>query len=172
VGDKGSRLSVDEDVLAGLSAPAYDPQASPRIRSKTSADVLPDFIGAGDGQRMQTEMKLTVPTSGVVPVSVPQARLKNRAQIQRMVVGVLQRQLPRLRSCYENRLRADPNIAGKWTLSLTVTSEGWVAGARAVGQGQRDELLEDCVVKKIESWRFQRIDGTLPIQKTVAFDRR
>jgi len=173
LGSVGDSPKIDDtEVLAALGTEAYDPQASPRARGSAKADAMPDFLASERGSSMQTGMNLGGSQMGTAKINVAQPVLKDRAQIQQMIMRVLQSQLPRLRSCYESRLRSDSKLAGKWTLSFTLNNEGRTEKAKAVGQGMRDELLESCVVNKIDKWRFQPIKGTVPVKKTVTFDKR
>lgn len=158
------------DALGGDEEPSGDGLRGPR-RAGT-ADAMPEFLGSTGGERMQTGLKTDGSTLGSVSVGVGQTRLTNAKQIQQMVIRVLQRQLPALGTCYESRLRADSSLSGKWTLYFTVTSEGRAGKPRAVGQSMKDELLETCLVNKMNKWRFQPIKGTVPFKKTVTFNRR
>ena len=173
LGEAG-KASGDEqgllDALGGDEAQAGDGLRGPRRAGTT--DAMPEFLGTTSGERMQTGLKTDGDTLSTVSVGVGQSRLTDAKQIQDMVIRVLQRQVPALRTCYESRLRADSSLSGKWTLYFNVTPEGRVGRPRAVGQSTQDELLETCLLNKMNKWRFQTIKGTVPFKKTVTFARR
>ena len=82
-----------------------------------------NFLGTTSGERMQTGLKTDGGTLSTVSVGVGQSRLTDAKQIQQMVIRVLQRQLPALRTQHE-RACADSSLSGKWTLYFNVTPEG------------------------------------------------
>lgn len=69
-------------------------------------------------------------------------KLMDDNQIVDMIKYVLTAELPKLRSCYESRLKQNDALAGRWTLEFTVTEAGKVSGAVATGQDMQDAELE------------------------------
>jgi outer membrane biosynthesis protein TonB len=168
----GETSADDAALLAGLGGDATaDADELRGPRSVGAADAMPDFLSKKGTDSMETEMSASVDSLGQNVMAVNKTRLKDVKRIQQMVLRVLQRQLPALRTCYESRLRADSSLSGKWTLHFSVTSEGKVSGPRAVGHSTRDAMFEKCLANKMARWRFQPIEGELPFKKAVTFDR-
>jgi hypothetical protein len=171
-----SRGSGADDTEALAALGGDEPSGSDGLRgvrtSSGTTDAMPDFLTADKPNSMTTDMDLSSMAPGAGNVTVKRTKLKDRKKIQMMVLKVLRSRLPRLRTCYERRLRADPGLAGKWTLSFTVGGDGSVQKPKAIGQSTKDAQLESCLVGKISKWPFQPIHGSLPVQKTVTFDSR
>lgn len=98
------------------------------------------------------------------PLSDPQ-------KIAYMVQRVLRKQLPRLKGCYEGSLRANPQLRGSWVVTFTIETDGSVGKARAVGRDMADPALEECLTRRVDAWRFNRIVKPQPVKKTVEFKR-
>lgn len=97
--------------------------------------------------------------------------LSNPSEIARMVQGVLRKQLPRLRTCYERSLNGNPQFQGSWKLVFTIQTDGSVAKVKTLGQQGGDQIFEDCLQNRIAKWRFSRISKPQPVKKTVDFTR-
>lgn len=90
-------------------------------------------------------------------------------QIVTHVRDVLRRQLPKLRTCYESSLRANPSLRGSWVLTFKVETDGSVTGAAANGADMADPVFEECLTRRVASWRFKRLVKPQPVKKTVPF---
>ena len=68
-------------------------------------------------------------------------RLEDDQAIIGMIRRVMDTEIPRLRVCYERRLKADPDLRGRWRVSFTVQADGYTRGVGAVGTETKDCLL-------------------------------
>jgi outer membrane biosynthesis protein TonB len=93
-------------------------------------------------------------------------------QIKSMVGRVLDRQTPRLRSCYERRLKAVEGLQGVWVIGMTVNKDGSVSGVSVTAQEDADDELERCIQSRVLDWSFQPISKALPVNKIVSFTPR
>lgn len=93
-------------------------------------------------------------------------------QIVSMVGRVLDRQTPRLRSCYERRLKAVEGLQGVWVIGMTVNKDGSVSGVSVTAQEEADDELERCIQSRVLDWSFQPISKALPVNKIVSFTPR
>ena len=64
-----------------------------------------------------------------------------------------------LRACYEESgLKANPELAGRLTLEVTLEASGRVAAATATERawtgGEGGEAVERCLVEKVKGWTF------------------
>jgi len=168
----GGDAASDAELLSGLGAA----EAEDITRSvKTGEDLTPNGI------EKDLDLKTKLSTGGSVggggmamemgSISQSGPPLSNPQKIAYMVQGVLRRQLPRLRPCYESSLRANPGFRGSWVLTFTIETDGSVSSARANGQDASDDLFEQCLVRRIEGWRFKRIVKPQPVKKTVDFTK-
>lgn len=168
----GNDAAADADLLKDLGTP----DAEDITRTvKRGGDLAPSSLskdlelsaGMSSGGKISSggmAMDMGAISQSSAPLSSPQ-------RIAYMVRDVLKRQLPRLRPCYEGSLRANPGLRGSWVLTFTVETDGSVNGARAIGQDVSDGSLEECLVRRMSAWRFQRIVKPQPVKKTVDFTR-
>lgn len=147
-----------DDTPRGVRVATGDKGVSTDLNLNVSAGVSTSGLASGG-----------VVDMGAISQELP--ALSNPQQIAEMVQGTLRKRLPALRVCYENSLRATPNLAGKWTLTFTVETDGRVSSPAATGQEMADGSFEECLVRRISEWRFQKIVKPLPVKKTVDFTR-
>ncbi len=76
----------------------------------------------------------------------------DRAIIQR----ILRAYLPRIRYCYERRLRVNPNLRGRLLVSFTIDGAGRVSQVRSAGL---DPGVGSCVEQVVRIMRFPRPQG-------------
>lgn len=166
----GQGTPDDAELLASLGSGGDIEDVARKVRDggdidapkELTTDLSLKSTSTGMGGAIEVDMG-TVSQSG--------APLSNGMQIARMIQGVMRKQLPRLRSCYESSLRANPDLAGSWVLTFTVETDGSVRQAGAKGLNQSEDLFEECLSKRIRGWHFQRIVKPQPVKKTVDFTR-
>jgi hypothetical protein len=59
-----------------------------------------------------------------------------------------------IRTCYEQQLTSNPNLAGKLVSAWTIDPAGAVTEAHTQESTLRDRAVETCVAAKIKTWRF------------------
>ncbi|TNE84387.1 MAG: hypothetical protein EP330_29675 [Deltaproteobacteria bacterium] len=96
-------------------------------------------------------------------------RLEDDQAIIEMIRRVMETEIPRLRVCYERRLKTEPDLKGRWRIGFTVQADGYTRDVTATGTDTRDAQLESCIVEKVKNWQFQRIREDQPISKSVSF---
>jgi hypothetical protein len=96
-------------------------------------------------------------------------RLTDDSSIIEMIKGVMSAELPRLKSCYEQQLKVNERLSGRWTLTLIVDRDGDPKDVAVSGQGVSDPDMETCIVDKVQGWAFQPIRADQPVQKTLTF---
>jgi len=64
-----------------------------------------------------------------------------------------------LRKCYEDGLRASPNLVGRVTLKLVIDTDGHVAFAKAETSDLPNRTVVDCVVDRIRKVQFPSPEG-------------
>lgn len=166
----GQGTPDDADLLASLGSANDVEDITRKVRDGADIDAPTDLKTRFELKSSSTNMAGSMDVD-MGTVSQSGAPLSNSMQIARMIQGVMRRQLPKLRSCYESSLRANPSLEGSWVLTFTVETDGSVRQAGARGTGASEGLFEDCLTKKIRGWRFQRIVKPQPVKKTLEFTR-
>ena len=96
--------------------------------------------------------------------------LESPDAIRQMIGAAMRQNIPRLKKCYENELKRDPTLGGRWLLKYTVTKDGKAVNASATGRDTSNAAMEECMAANIERmWKFDRIIQNQPVQKTIAF---
>ena len=95
--------------------------------------------------------------------------LKDPGEIKEHVYNVMRKSLPTLTKCYEDRLKENGAVRGKWRISFVITREGKPVEADAKGISMGDEPLENCIRGKIGRWSFFRLPNDQPVSKSVTF---
>ena len=95
--------------------------------------------------------------------------LSDQQQIFDMAKAVINRLSPQLESCYQQRLKQVPDLAGAWKVELTITKSGAPSGVDVSGEDRRDGELEACMERSISGWHFMKIAFDQPVAKTYRF---
>ena len=69
---------------------------------------------------------------------------------------------PQLQFCYEETRASNPTLAGSATIGVLLAPDGRVTRAdvlRRSWEGKGAERVEDCVLRKVRSWKFPAEDG-------------
>jgi len=90
-------------------------------------------------------------------------------QIRDMVFGRMSSQLGKLKACYEQRLKTNNGLSGRWMISFTVTPDGTVSGPAAKGATVSDAEFESCLVRELGRWSFDPISRDQAVQRTLKF---
>jgi hypothetical protein len=127
-------------------------------------------IGAGVDGRAATGGGLDLNVS--VGASRRGGVLTDPAQIKTMIFKLMSAQMPRLNGCYEQELKRDESVSGKWRLRYTILEDGKVKDVAVTGLDMKVESFEGCMEREIGKWRFQRLAAPQPVQKSVTFRPR
>jgi hypothetical protein len=127
-------------------------------------------VGAGVNGRASTGGGLDLNVN--VGASRRGGVLTDPAQIKKMIFELMSAQMPRLNGCYEQELKRDESVAGKWRLRYTILEDGKVKDVAVTGLDMKVESFEACMGREIGKWRFQRLAAPQPVQKSVTFRAR
>lgn len=75
------------------------------------------------------------------------------------VARVFSRRKGAIKHCYENALRTDGNLKGKVTIRFTIGPAGRITNISATGNTTGNSQVADCIVEKVQGWRFDPPDG-------------
>lgn len=86
------------------------------------------------------------------------------------VSAVISRQKSAVQSCYERELKKNPNIGGKLLVQFTIGTAGRVTSASVVSDSVGAPAVGQCVISRIQSWRFPKPDGgSVTVSKAFIF---
>jgi len=171
---------------AAGQADGADGLDSPSLTSDDSVDVVDRIRSDRDlvpsGLSSELDLGFRAPSvsapraaetgAGLGEVKIGGAPLASDAEIRDMIKSRLSRHLKHLASCYTTARNARPDLAGDWVLEATVQTDGSVGGVSFQGQGITDDVLETCVIRQVERWRFEPIVRPVPFKKTLPFRPR
>jgi len=86
--------------------------------------------------------------------------------------GVIKRNLPGVRACYEQALKLNPKLRGKIYIEFTVAESGRVSRVELRATSTLDPGMEKCIRRRVIRWRFPSseegpADVSLPIVLTA-----
>ncbi len=76
-----------------------------------------------------------------------------------VIRDVVQKNMGRIRYCYERELAANPNLYGKVKLAWTITAAGGVVGQKIEQSTMKNNMVEGCMLRIVARWNFPRPDG-------------
>lgn len=82
---------------------------------------------------------------------------------------VIHRHLSEVRYCYESSMLRTPDIEGKLLVAFTIGGSGAVRTAQARQSTLGDPQLSDCIVGRLQRWRFPQTKGGIDVSVTYPF---
>lgn len=76
-----------------------------------------------------------------------------------IIRDVVQKNMGRIRYCYERQLASNPKLYGKVKLAWTITAEGSVVGQKIEQTTMKSSMVEGCMLRIVQRWKFPRPDG-------------
>lgn len=160
-----------DKIVTGTTAPEGTPatessgmkQASGGGGDAALPDAVADALGKG-GTSSQFG-------AGAIDISRPtlESTLSDPDQIKSMAKRVIDAGSPQLQSCYNQRLKASPELAGAWKVYFVISQKGTTKDVSVKGVNAEDGELEACMVRAVQGWRFTKIVRDQPVSKTYRF---
>jgi len=91
------------------------------------------------------------------------------AEITEMIKRIVSRNSNQLQDCYNDRLKVDEGLQGRWRVAFEVQKTGAVSKIAVSGLSSADGELELCMTGKLQRWRFSRIANPQQVSKTYNF---
>jgi TonB family protein len=115
------------------------------------AGTISDMAGvgggeAGEGTRTQQEVAANV--GGNLEITFGDAG--DVGSVKKYV----SRKKGQIKACYEEQLKADPELAGKVEVTWTVMPDGSVSGVSVTSNTTGNSELETCIIRRIKRWKF------------------
>jgi len=76
-----------------------------------------------------------------------------------LIDGVIRRNLPRFRYCYQRELTKDPTLAGKVTVKFTIIGDGTVSAAMTKASSMQSPAVESCLNRVMMTLPFPEPNG-------------
>lgn len=82
---------------------------------------------------------------------------------------VIHRHLSEVRYCYESAMIRTPSVEGKLLMGFTINGNGIVRSAEVKSSTVSDSGVDDCVLRRLTSWKFPRTKGGIDVSVTYPF---
>lgn len=82
---------------------------------------------------------------------------------------VIHRHLSEVRYCYESAMIRTPDIEGKLIVDFTIGGSGVVKTAEAKSSTLPDPRLDDCIIRRLLTWKFPLTKGGVDVAVTYPF---
>lgn len=111
---------------------------------------------------------MTGPTISIGRHSVAET-LSDPDAISGMIKRVVSRNSRQLQDCYNNRIKIQPELEGRWRVGFEVQKTGAVERVEVRALTGPDVELERCMASKLSRWHFQRIASPQGVTKNYSF---
>lgn len=82
---------------------------------------------------------------------------------------VIHRHLSEVRYCYESAMIRTPDIEGKLMTNFTINGQGVVKSAEVKSSTLPDPRLDDCIIRRLATWKFPKPRGGVDVAVTYPF---
>lgn len=82
---------------------------------------------------------------------------------------VIHKHLSEIRYCYETSLMRAPDLEGKMLSAFVINSQGVVRTSNVKNSTLNDARLEDCILRRLNSWKFPKPKGGVDVPVTYPF---
>jgi hypothetical protein len=82
---------------------------------------------------------------------------------------VIQRHLPEVRACYQQRLNARPDLQGRLAVKFMIDGTGLVRVAAKQASDLHDDETDQCIVSAVKRWTFPQPEGGGVVTVTYPF---
>ena len=82
---------------------------------------------------------------------------------------VIHRHMSEVRYCYESAMIRTPDIEGKLIVDFTIGGSGVVKTAEAKQSTLPDPRLDDCIIRRLMTWKFPNTKGGVDVAVSYPF---
>ncbi len=112
-------------------------------------------VGTGSGVNIKRDAGFAIKGVGG-RVSGKGSKSSNRSQDA--IGQVVARHTSGIENCYKRETKLNPNLKGSVSVRFTIAPNGRVTRVRIVKSTLKNRNVENCITKRIKSWRFNAID--------------
>lgn len=126
----------------------------------TGAAGIDDLIEGGVGPAGS----VSIARSGGFTLKMEKASITGRGsraadRSQDAISRVVNKHAEAIENCYKREVRLNPNLKGSITVQFTIRADGKVSRARISNSTLRNKNAESCILRRVQSWRFKKIDA-------------
>jgi TonB family protein len=85
------------------------------------------------------------------------------------VGSVIHKHMAEIRYCYEASMVRNPSVQGKLVVAFTIGAPGTVKAVELKDSSLGDPKLDDCIIRRLSSWRFPQPRGGTDVAVTYPF---
>jgi hypothetical protein len=131
---------------------------------------LPGAAGSGKAVGYGKGEHASVTGQGKGFVSMDMANSSVEEGLTKDEVGeVIHRHLSEVRYCYESAMIRTPDIEGKLVVDFVIGGSGVVKTAEAKSSTLPDPRLDDCIIRRLATWKFPNTKGGIDVAVTYPF---
>jgi TonB family protein len=112
----------------------------------------------------------TEPPTGSAPGTEPAAKspapetIPGKAEVRgsldkEIIRRVIRQHINEMKSCYEERLPARPDMSGRVSVKFTIAATGMVTESELAHSTMNEPTVEACLIKAVRRWQFPRPEG-------------
>jgi TonB family protein len=124
--------------------------------------------GKGYGNGAGTGAGVSGQGQGIVSLETRLAKVEEGLTADE-VGEVIHRHAAEIRYCYEDSLLRNPSIEGKLQLLFKISPRGVVSSTEIRSSNLGDARLEDCIIRKLSTWKFPTPKGGIEVPVTYPF---
>lgn len=147
----GSTVGAEPLAQEKTSASPANAAGSPRAEASKPVESSPTMNARGDIAIRQRQMEASEEES--IDESV-----------RKSVFTDVKNYSGQIQACYERRLKQDNTLKGSWLMSISVGTDGKPTHVTARGQQRKDAELEECMITRARTWRFQRLSESMTFE--------
>jgi outer membrane biosynthesis protein TonB len=138
--------------------------------ASVGGDGLPGSTGSGKAVGYGKGEHAGVKGQGKGFVSMDMGNASVEEGLTKDEVGeVIHRHLSEVRYCYESAMIRQPDIEGKLVVDFTIGGNGVVKTAEAKSSTLPDPRLDDCIIRRLVTWKFPNTKGGIDVSVSYPF---
>ncbi len=148
--------------------------ASPGINSRNIATTDVGTVGGKNGVSggvgYKTGSQAQLKGQGKMLVQLESLLAQVEEGLTKDEVGeIIHKHASEVRYCYESAMIRSPDLEGKLILHFTISSGGLVSSTAVKTSTLPDPRLEDCVIRRLLTWKFPQPKGGIDVPVTYPF---
>ena len=126
----------------------------------------------GGGQAGEGSLSFVGSTgASLIPTSTSTLQGKGKAEglSRSQIAQVVRKNMGQIRFCYEQGLQMNSSLSGRVAVNWTIDSRGGVRGARIKNSSLESSSVQDCILRRLRTWKFPLPVNRKEIQVSYPF---
>ncbi len=124
--------------------------------------------GKGGGKAGYGKLSL-VGSAGNAPIPLGKEAIVQGGLDRDLISAVIERNKGQITFCYEQGLQGDPTLGGRVAVDFTIGSNGRVSRAGILNTTLHSKMVEDCIIRRLKSWKFPLPEGGISVKVAYPF---